>query len=158
MHRGPLHGTPVATPSKTGAWFPSGTPDRKIKNAGTRTPRAAVRARGPLSVRVARGPRRSSSSVGEGDPKTDVNDATIALDSGTAAVLKAHKARQNEERLAWGEACQGTGRIFTREDEAELHPGWVSELFERLVFEAGLPPIRLHDLRHGAATLVLAPG
>jgi hypothetical protein len=34
----------------------------------------------------------------------------------------------------------------------------VSDLFERLVEAAGLPPIRLHDLRHVAATLMLAAG
>src|SRR5580704_12542281 len=31
-------------------------------------------------------------------------------------------------------------------------------LFELLAYLAGLPPIRLHDLRHGAATLLLAAG
>lgn len=31
----------------------------------------------------------------------------------------------------------------------------MSEHFERLVFAAGLPPIRLHDLRHGAARAYL---
>lgn len=36
------------------------------------------------------------------------------------------------------------------------HPGKVIDLFERLVAASGLPPIRLHDLRHGAATLMLA--
>ncbi|MCC5580617.1 site-specific integrase [Microtetraspora sp. AC03309] len=96
--------------------------------------------------------------VEEGDPKTEASDATIALDKGTVAVLKAHRRRQNEERLAWGEAWQDSGRIFTREDGSELKPDWVSEQFERLTFAANLPPIRLHDLRHGAATLALAAG
>ncbi|WRZ57966.1 tyrosine-type recombinase/integrase [Streptomyces sp. NBC_01294] len=32
----------------------------------------------------------------------------------------------------------------------------MTDLFERLVSASGLPPIRLHDLRHGAATLMLA--
>jgi Phage integrase family len=31
-------------------------------------------------------------------------------------------------------------------------------MFEQLAYLAGLPPIRLHDLRHGAATLLLAAG
>lgn len=31
-------------------------------------------------------------------------------------------------------------------------------VLEQLAFEAGLPPIRLHDLRHGAATLALSAG
>lgn len=96
--------------------------------------------------------------VEEADPKTDSSEAPIALDKVTVAVLRAHRARQNEERLAWGEAWQETGRVFTREDGSELHPAWVSEQFERLAFEAGLPPIRLHDLRHGAATMGLSAG
>ncbi|WP_176903144.1 tyrosine-type recombinase/integrase [Nonomuraea maritima] len=39
-----------------------------------------------------------------------------------------------------------------------MHPAWVSELFSQLAFKAGLPPIRLHDLRHCAATLAYAAG
>jgi integrase len=34
----------------------------------------------------------------------------------------------------------------------------VSDRFERLILEADLPPIHLHDLRHGAASLMLAAG
>ncbi|GGQ23720.1 site-specific integrase [Streptosporangium pseudovulgare] len=96
--------------------------------------------------------------VEEGDPKTDSSEAPIALDQATVKVLRAHRGRQNAERLAWGEAWQETGRVFTREDGSELHPAWVSEQFERLAFEAGLPPIRMHDLRHGAATMGLSAG
>ncbi|WP_187281005.1 tyrosine-type recombinase/integrase [Nonomuraea sp. C10] len=82
----------------------------------------------------------------------------MALDSGTLAVLRAHHRRQHEEQPASAGAWRESGRIFTREDGSELKPDWVSEYFERLVFAAGLPPIRLHDLRHGAATLYLAAG
>jgi integrase len=96
--------------------------------------------------------------VTEGRPKTEGSDAPVALDSGTLAVLRLHRTRQQKEKLAWGGSWTETGRIFTREDGTELKPDWVSEYFERLAFAAGLPPIRLHDLRHGAATLSLAAG
>ncbi|MFI7707628.1 tyrosine-type recombinase/integrase [Nonomuraea sp. NPDC049480] len=94
----------------------------------------------------------------EGDPKTEASDGVIALDTGTVAVLREHRKQQLEEKLAWGEAWTDTGRIFTHEDGTELHPAWVSELFSQLAFKAGLPPIRLHDLRHCAATLAYAAG
>ena len=94
----------------------------------------------------------------EGDLKTEASDGVIALDTGTVAVLKEHRVRQNAERLEWGESWTNTGRIFTREDGIELHPAWVSELFSQLAYQAGLPPIRLHDLRHCAATLACAAG
>ncbi|MGW2057504.1 tyrosine-type recombinase/integrase [Streptomyces sp. NPDC001840] len=96
--------------------------------------------------------------VHEGAPKTDSGFRLIALDDETNEGLLAHKARQQREREEWGEGWQDTGRIFTQEDGSLLHPGKVSDLFERLIEAAGLPPIRLHDLRHVAATLMLAAG
>ncbi|WP_434593703.1 tyrosine-type recombinase/integrase [Streptomyces sp. A5-4] len=96
--------------------------------------------------------------VHEGAPKTDSGIRLIALDEETNQDLLSHKARQQREREAWGEGWQDAGRIFTQEDGSLLHPGKVSDLFERLVEAAGLPPIRLHDLRHVAATLMLAAG
>ncbi|MBV9022310.1 MAG: tyrosine-type recombinase/integrase [Streptomycetaceae bacterium] len=96
--------------------------------------------------------------IHEAAPKTDSGIRVIALDDETFDILQAHKLRQKRERAEWGEGWQDTGRIFTQEDGSVLHPGKVSDLFERLVTAAGLPPIRLHDLRHVAATLMLAAG
>ncbi|MFE0153211.1 tyrosine-type recombinase/integrase [Nonomuraea sp. NPDC059007] len=39
-----------------------------------------------------------------------------------------------------------------------LHPQHVTDRFYAICYQAGLPPIRLHDLRHLAATAVLAVG
>ncbi|MFG2756770.1 tyrosine-type recombinase/integrase [Streptomyces wuyuanensis] len=96
--------------------------------------------------------------VEESAPKTDSGERVVALDSETVKVLKAHRKRQMKERLKWGEAYVETGRVFTQENGEWLHPAWVTNQFQRLAAEAGLPPIRLHDLRHGAATLALAAG
>ena len=89
-------------------------------------------------------------------PKGD-SSRRVALDEDCVTALRAHKARQDSERLAWGTAWVDTGLVFTREDGSPLHPEFVTRHFERLAREAGLPPIRLH-LRHGAATLALAGG
>ena len=48
--------------------------------------------------------------------------------------------------------------MFTREDGRPLRGGFVSEHFEVLTRQAGLPPVRFHDLRHGAATMLIAAG
>lgn len=97
-------------------------------------------------------------AVEDSDPKTDASDAPIALDKTTVKVLRAHLAQRAQERLSWGEAWAESGKIFTRENGEALHPAWVTDQFEHLAFEADLPPIRLHDLRHGAATMGLAAG
>ncbi|MEU8319808.1 tyrosine-type recombinase/integrase [Nonomuraea sp. NPDC048881] len=96
--------------------------------------------------------------VHEGTPKTDASVRTIALDTDTVQVLRAHRQQQLQERLAMGEAWIDTGFVFTQPDGNRLHPQHVSDQFLWLAYLAGLPPIRLHDLRHGAASLMLAAG
>jgi integrase len=56
---------------------------------------------------------------------------------------------QLAERMAWGPAWTDTGRVFTREDGPPLRPGWISQRFRTAIGRDQLPPIRLHDLRHG---------
>jgi integrase len=46
--------------------------------------------------------------------------------------------------------------MFTYADGRPIRPEYLTHRFGQLVRELGLPPIRLHDLRHGAATLALA--
>ncbi|MGI5423134.1 tyrosine-type recombinase/integrase, partial [Actinomadura luteofluorescens] len=96
--------------------------------------------------------------VEESDLKTEGSKDTIPIDTATAQVLRTWRAQQREERLAWGEAWVQSGKVFTRENGAPLHPDHVSAEFQAITFTAGLPPIRLHDLRHGTATLMLAGG
>ncbi|WP_336245674.1 tyrosine-type recombinase/integrase [Nonomuraea sp. SYSU D8015] len=91
--------------------------------------------------------------VHEGTPKTEASVRTIALDAETVQVLRAHRQRQRQERLAAGSAWKDSGFVFTQPDGDRLHPQHVSDQFLWLAYRAGLPPIRLHDLRHGAASL-----
>ncbi|CAL9472449.1 tyrosine-type recombinase/integrase [Streptomyces cellulosae] len=51
-----------------------------------------------------------------------------------------------------------SGYVFTQADGRPWHPDNVSQAFERLIKRLGLPPIRLHELRHCAASLSLAAG
>lgn len=45
-----------------------------------------------------------------------------------------------------------------RPDGKPWHPNAVTQRFRKLVRKAGMPPIRLHDLRHSAATIALDAG
>lgn len=96
--------------------------------------------------------------VEESKPKSDAGDRDVALDAVTIGILRRHRLRQQKARLEAGEAWVESGRVFTRENGAWIEPDWLSDHFDRLVQRSGLPPIRLHDLRHGAATLALAAG
>ena len=48
--------------------------------------------------------------------------------------------------------------MFTGADGGPLSPEYLTRTFGKLIKETGLPPVRLHDLRHGAASLALAAG
>ncbi|MDB4872714.1 MAG: hypothetical protein JWL97_3718 [Gemmatimonadales bacterium] len=94
----------------------------------------------------------------QGQPKSEAGDRQVSLDKITVKELKAHKARQNTERLAAGKNWTESGFVFTTETGQPLQPWQVSDDFVRLAMAAGQPPIRLHDLRHGAATILLRAG
>ena len=55
--------------------------------------------------------------------------------------------------MRWAARGRTPGGVFTHEDGTAYHPAQATSRFYRRSNEAGLPPIRLHDLRHGAATL-----
>ena len=91
-------------------------------------------------------------------PKTRRGKRLVALDPATVAALKEHRGHQKEERLAQGALWKDTGYVFTKEDGEPYHPERVSKLFTQASKRAGLPRIRLHDLRHTYATLALGAG
>lgn len=92
------------------------------------------------------------------EPKTAKGRRSVALDAATVDTLRAHRKQQLEERVAWGPDWQETGLVFTREDGSEIHPERFTSWFEQLSRDAGLPRIRLHDLRHSYATAALGAG
>lgn len=96
-----------------------------------------------------------------GHPKSESGARTIKLDSETRKLLEMWQERQARERADWEEAAKvrkNTGLVFTWEDGGAYHPEYLSQVFMRLMKKLDLPPVRLHDLRHCAATLSLAAG
>ncbi|MGH3973817.1 MAG: tyrosine-type recombinase/integrase [Pseudonocardiaceae bacterium] len=85
------------------------------------------------------------------DTKTAGSVRVIALDRLTVTVVRRHRATT---------AIEGHigGFVFTNTRGDPIKPDRLGELFHHLVRDADLPPIRLHDLRHGAASLSLAAG
>jgi integrase len=92
------------------------------------------------------------------EPKSNRSGRVVDLDERTIAALRNRRAAQAEYRLLLGPAWQDFDLVVGREDGRWLHPDWFSELFRRRVEALSLPPIRLHDLRHTHATLLLQAG
>jgi integrase len=93
-----------------------------------------------------------------GTPKTAKGRRTVVLDASTIAALREHRRRQAEERLQAGAAWVDHGLIFCRPDGGPLHPERFTRRFSERLHQLGLPAIRLHDLRHGWATMALSAG
>ncbi|WP_084108820.1 site-specific integrase [Knoellia aerolata] len=98
----------------------------------------------------------------------------VSIDAGTVAVMKAHRKRQAEERLIAGGSWSGGDLVFRMGLGGPLFPDTVSQLMPRLIRDHNnavkeaeqadstppplLPPMRLHDLRHIHATMLLLAG
>ncbi|WP_433476373.1 site-specific integrase [Spirillospora sp. CA-142024] len=91
-------------------------------------------------------------------PKTAHSARVIALDRTTIAALRAHRVRREAEAAAYGDRYRDGGYVFTNLNGDPVSPGRLTHVFQGLLAEYRLPPVRLHDLRHGAATLALAAG
>lgn len=112
--------------------------------------------RGTLAVR--RTVTHGNAGLTIGTPKTAAGKRSIALPAPCLAALRSHRAAQAARRLQLGPAWQDGDYVFDRGDGTFLHPNVVGKAFQRHVERAGLPRIRFHDLRHTAATLMLANG
>jgi integrase len=93
------------------------------------------------------------------DVKTDTGRRSIDLDERTIAVLKAWQKRQCAERDLVGPAAyQDKDLVFPRPDGTPTNPDAFSQPFDRLVARSPLSRIRLHDLRHTHASILLKAG
>jgi integrase len=86
-------------------------------------------------------------------PKSKSGTRDIPIDEVTVAVLRRQWELQGAERTAWGSAWHEAGLVFTREDGRPLRPEYATRHFRALAERAGLPVIRLHDLRHTNASM-----
>jgi integrase len=95
---------------------------------------------------------------GGGGPKSESGRRVVPVPAQVVKTLRAWRRQQAADRLAWGEARTDSELVFTRADGSAVPGQWLSVRFETLAFRAGLPPVRFHDLRHGAASIWKAAG
>jgi len=115
-------------------------------------------AAGTLTVR-----RSLAKAIGGGwalaQPKSARSRRTIPLPALARSALLRQQERQRAAHEAVGSAWQDRdGLVFTDAVGRPLRPEGVSYAFQKARAAAGLPAVRFHDLRHSAATLMLAEG
>ncbi len=90
--------------------------------------------------------------------KTDDSARRVPVDAAVIAVLKQHRAKQNEKHLQAGAAWQNNDLVFCTRDGKPLNPSNVLADFYALCDRAGLPKLNIHGLRHSYATLAIKRG
>lgn len=91
-------------------------------------------------------------------PKTPRSRRTVPIPPSVVRILAEHRRRQAAQKLAAGPAYEDEGLVFATPDGRPLHyRNLVRRHFKPILRAAGLPEtIRLYDLRHSCATLLLA--
>lgn len=90
--------------------------------------------------------------------KSDAGMRWVPLTAESVRELLAHRAAQEAERAAWDSDYSDHDLVFPYEDGTPLRPDWLTHRHGDLVKAAELPRIVLHEMRHGAVSLLLAAG
>ena len=88
-------------------------------------------------------------------PKTKGSAAGVGLSARVVAASERQRSRQAGGHAEWAEDHD---LVFARVNGTPVRPDWVLDRFHELTEQAGLLRVRLHDLRHLAATLMLTAG
>jgi integrase len=103
---------------------------------------------------VARSRQSIQGGTVEVPTKTAASRRSIDLDANTEQVLTRWRRRQQRD----GHPVGVHDPIFTNGHGDPVNPESISQLFDRKTLTSGLPRIRLHDLRHTHASLLVAAG
>jgi len=103
---------------------------------------------------------RVSRALSEGQftpPKRAKSRRSIDLNAGSITALRAHRKRQLEEMMQKAGLWQDYGLVFPSNVGTPLSHRNVVRSFKAVLHRAGLPSsVRLYDLRHTCATLLLS--
>lgn len=93
------------------------------------------------------------------EPKNPSSVRTVKLTKMAVEALREHKARQAVEREKMGEFWQEHGLVFPTTIGTLIRcQDFYARNYRPLLAKAGVPPVRFHDLRHGAGTFLVASG
>ena len=98
--------------------------------------------------------------TGGGDgPKSESGVRVVPLPASRGAGTEGLAGAAGRRPARLGPRLAGHGpRLHPRGRDSRSRASGCSVRFETLAYRAGLPPVRFHDLRHGAASLARRPG
>lgn len=111
--------------------------------------------RSAREVTVRRPDGSSNTSLALNDPKTMHSRRKLVMNQVLIEALKRQQLRQKKAKLAAGSAWIETEAVFTTSIGTRLYPSNVQKRYKKLTKQLGLRYVRIHDLRHTVANLLL---
>ena len=91
-------------------------------------------------------------------PKSRAAQRAVPVEEWLLDELSAHQARQDAQRRRLGVAWHEHGLVFTSTVGTPVSARNLDREYKKLLQQAGVPPIRIHDIRHTVATVAIAAG
>jgi integrase len=91
-------------------------------------------------------------------PKTERAKRTVPLQPEVVAKLRKHRIEQAWRLRSYGLDVSNDHVVCDRGDGQPIDPSTYTHAVSRIAAEAGCPGVRLHDLRHGVATVLASSG
>jgi integrase len=108
------------------------------------------------TVRVRRALQRIEKTLQFVEPKSERSRRTVTLPEFAVTSLKRYRVAQKKEKLKAGSKWTASRLVFTSTIGTPLDERNVRREFDAILVAAKLPPMRIHDLRHTCASLMLA--
>lgn len=90
--------------------------------------------------------------------KNETSDRLISLPQSTLNILQMHKLDQENLKEKLGDLWQGSDKLFTTNEGADMHPDTPSNWFPKFLKKHKLPHMNFHGLRHTSATILINQG
>ena len=92
------------------------------------------------------------------EPKSKRSRRQIALSPSLVIMLWDHRMKQEQARRLLGKTLAHTDLVFSHADGRPFRPNSVTRALQVIAESVGLKGVRLHDLRHAHATILLQQG
>ena len=101
---------------------------------------------------------RTKTIIESEQTKSNSSNRTLYIIPETKGYLLGLKKRQDEYRKLMGDSYHENDHVCIWEDGRKFKPNYPSMRLKKILIANDLPPIRFHDLRHTAGSLLLSKG